>query len=57
MVSARARPRSGRTIVHGFHMLSLTPKLLAELVAFEHFGAVNYALARVRFISSLPVGN
>jgi acyl dehydratase len=54
---ARATPLGG-TIAHGFYTLSLAPKLLAELVSFEHFGfAMNYGLDRVRFISPLPVGD
>jgi acyl dehydratase len=50
---ARARQTPfGGTIAHGFYTLSLAPKLLAELVTFEHFGfAVNYGLNRVRFTS------
>jgi acyl dehydratase len=46
------------TIVHGFYALSLAPKLLEELISFEHFGsATNYGLNRVRFTSPLPVGD
>jgi acyl dehydratase len=48
----------GGTIAHGFYTLSLAPKLLAELISFEHFGfAMNYGLDRVRFVSPLPVGD
>jgi acyl dehydratase len=56
---ARARQTPfGGTIAHGFYTLSLAPKLLAELVSFEHFGfAMNYGLNRVRFTSPLPVGD
>jgi acyl dehydratase len=56
---ARARRSPvGGTIAHGFYTLSLAPKLLAELVTFEHFGfALNYGLNRVRFTSPLPVGD
>jgi acyl dehydratase len=56
---ARARETPfGGTIAHGFYTLSLAPKLLAELVNFEHFGfAMNYGLNRVRFTSPLPVGD
>jgi acyl dehydratase len=55
---ARARESElGGTIAHGFYTLSLAPKLLAELVSFEHFRfAMNYGLNRVRFVSPLPVG-
>jgi acyl dehydratase len=46
------------TIVHGFYTLSLAPKLLGELISFEHFGsATTYGLDRVRFTSLLPVGD
>jgi acyl dehydratase len=56
---ARARHTPvGGTIAHGFYTLSLAPKLLADLVTFEHFGlALNYGLNRVRFTSPLPVGD
>jgi acyl dehydratase len=56
---ARARQTElGGTIAHGFYTLSLAPKLLAELISFEHFGfAMNYGLNRVRFTSPLPVGD
>jgi acyl dehydratase len=54
---ARATPLGG-TIAHGFYTLSLAPKLLDELISFEHFGfAMNYGLDRVRFVSPLPVGD
>ena len=55
---ARARQTEfGGTTAHGFYTLSLAPKLLAELVSFEHFVfAMNYGLNRVRFVSPLPVG-
>ena len=56
---ARARQSElGGTIAHGFYTLSLAPKLLGELMSFEHFRyAMNYGLNRVRFISPLPVGD
>jgi acyl dehydratase len=56
---ARARETPlGGTIAHGFYTLSLAPKLLAELISFEHFGfAMNYGLDRVRFTAPLPVGD
>jgi acyl dehydratase len=56
---ARARETPlGGTIAHGFYTLSLAPKLLAELISFEHFGfTMNYGLDRVRFVSPLPVGD
>src|SRR3954447_9195537 len=43
---ARARETPlGGTIAHGFYTVSLAPKLLAELISFEHFGfAMNYGL-------------
>jgi acyl dehydratase len=56
---ARARQTEfGGTIAHGLYALSLAPKLLAELLSFEHFAfAMNYGLNRVRFVSPLPVGD
>jgi acyl dehydratase len=56
---ARARDTPlGGTIAHGFYTLSLAPRLLAELISFEHFGvAVNRGLDRVRFTAPLPVGD
>jgi acyl dehydratase len=56
---ARARETPlGGTIAHGFYTLSLAPRLLADLISFEHFGfAMNYGLDRVRFVSPLPVGD
>jgi acyl dehydratase len=57
MSHARGR-RSSATIVHRLYTLWLAPKLLAELVSFEHFAfAMNYGLNRVRFVSPLPVGD
>jgi acyl dehydratase len=54
---ARTTPLGG-TIAHGFYTLSLAPKLLEDLISFEHFGfAMNYGLDRVRFVSPLPVGD
>jgi acyl dehydratase len=54
---ARATPLGG-TIAHGFYTLSLAPKLLEDLISFEHFEfAMNYGLDRVRFVSPLPVGD
>lgn len=56
---ARARETPlGGTIAHGFYTLSLAPKLLAELISFEHFGfAMNYGLDRIRFTAPRPVGD
>jgi acyl dehydratase len=56
---ARARETPlGGTIAHGFYTVSLAPKLLGELISFEHFGfAMNYGLDRVRFTAPLPVGD
>ena len=56
---ARARDTPlGGTIAHGFYTLSLAPKLLAELISFEHFAfAMNRGLDRVRFTAPLPVGD
>jgi acyl dehydratase len=56
---ARARETPlGGTIAHGFYTVSLAPKLLGELISFEHFAfAMNYGLDRVRFTAPLPVGD
>jgi acyl dehydratase len=54
---ARETPLGG-TIAHGFYTLSLAPKLLGELITFEHFDfAMNYGLDSVRFTAPLPVGD
>jgi hypothetical protein len=48
----------GGTIAHGFYTFALAPKLLGELISFDHFGfAMNYGLDRVRFTAPLPVGD
>jgi acyl dehydratase len=47
----------GRTIVHGFLTLALSPVALYELVEIDELEAsVNYGLNRVRFPAALPVG-
>src|SRR4051794_25211736 len=48
----------GGTIAHGYYTLSLAPKFMEEVVAFEGFAfALNYGVDRVRFPAALPVGS
>ncbi|OOL30552.1 dehydratase [Rhodococcus rhodochrous] len=47
----------GTTIAHGYLTLSLTPIVLAEVLAIDHLGmAVNYGVNKVRFPAPVPVG-
>lgn len=47
----------GTTIAHGYLTLSLTPLVLAEVLAIDHLGmAVNYGANKVRFPAPVPVG-
>ncbi|GAA4390075.1 MaoC family dehydratase [Tsukamurella soli] len=47
----------GRTVVHGFLTLALSPVALYELLVIDHLEAsVNYGLNKVRFPAALPVG-
>ncbi len=53
---AKAGP-FGRTIAHGFLILSLAPSLLREIVEFDGMTTVvNIGLNRVRFARPVPVG-
>jgi acyl dehydratase len=55
-----ARARNGpfhATIVHGYFLLSLAPRLAAQVYEVKGFGhALNYGLDKLRFPSVLPVG-
>ena len=53
-----ARGPLGRTVAHGFLLLSLLPRFLAETPLFrkECRMAVNYGLNRVRFLSPVLTG-
>ncbi len=54
---AAASPLGG-TIAHGLFTLSLGPKLMEELMAFDGFAhSLNYGYGKVRFPSPLPVGS
>jgi acyl dehydratase len=47
----------GGTIAHGFLVLSLLPRLAAQIYRFENFSArLNYGLERVRFPSPVRSG-
>lgn len=49
--------RFGTTIAHGYLLLSLLPKLLAEIfVVTDAEMLVNYGLGKVRFIAPVPSG-
>lgn len=48
----------GRTIAHGYLILSMIPALLNEVLEVEVPGTrINYGLNRVRFVSPVPVGS
>ena len=48
----------GSTIAHGLYSLSLGPKLMEELMAFDGFAhSLNYGYEKVRFPAPLPVGS
>lgn len=58
--TARAKKEmpGGKTIAHGFLVLSLFPRLSAEISTFENLSkALNYGSDRVRFTSMVPVGS
>ena len=55
--AAREMPQ-GKTIVHGFLVLSLIPFLQRSVYAIRQRGkALNYGCNRVRFTSPVPVGS
>ena len=48
----------GSTVAHGLYSLSLGPKLMEELMAFDGFAhSLNYGYEKVRFPAPLPVGS
>ena len=48
----------GGTIAHGYYTLSLSPKMMDEIVKFSGINfALNYGLGKVRFPAPLPVGS
>ena len=48
----------GTTIAHGLLTLSLGPKFMEELMAFDGFAhSLNYGYAKVRFPAPVPVGS
>ena len=48
----------GSTIAHGLYSLSLGPKFMEELMAFDGFAhSLNYGYEKVRFPAPLPVGS
>ncbi len=58
--AARAKTEmpGGKTIAHGFLVLSLFPRLSAEITNFENLSkALNYGSDRVRFTNMVPVGS
>ncbi|MFY1638173.1 MaoC family dehydratase [Solwaraspora sp. WMMB335] len=47
----------GTTVAHGFLILALVPRLLADILEVRTFSmGVNYGLDRVRFVKPLPPG-
>lgn len=54
---ARTSPYGG-TIVHGFLVLSLLPKLVFQLIELEGVGmVVNFGADKLRFLHPVPVGS
>ena len=48
----------GSTIAHGLYSLSLGPRFMEELMAFDGFAhSLNYGYEKVRFPAPLPVGS
>ena len=48
----------GGTIAHGYYTLSLSPRMMDEIVTFSGINfALNYGLGKVRFPAPLPVGS
>lgn len=54
---ARREAPGGRTIAHGFLLLSLIPSLTAEILRIETCSrSINYGLNRLRFTAPTPAG-
>ena len=54
--AAREMP-GGRTIAHGYLLLSLLPRLTAEIYRLDQDGpALNYGSNRIRFTQPVPAG-
>ncbi|MEQ8808216.1 MAG: MaoC family dehydratase [Imperialibacter sp.] len=54
--SRAAASAFGTTIVHGFFLLSLLPRLKAQLVEFKLAAmAINYGSEKIRFLAPVPV--
>jgi len=48
----------GSTIAHGLYSLSIGPRFMEDLMAFDGFAhSLNYGYERVRFPAPLPVGS
>lgn len=48
----------GTTVAHGLFTLSLGPKFMMELIAFDGFArSINYGFERVRFPAPVPSGS
>lgn len=55
--AAREMP-GGRTIAHGYLILSLLPRLAPEILRIEHRSrSINYGSNKVRFTNTVPVGS
>jgi len=55
--AAREMP-DGHTIAHGYLMLSLLPRLTAEILRFDHGGpALNYGSNKIRYVRPVPAGS
>jgi acyl dehydratase len=55
---ARAEMPDGKTIAHGYLLMSLTPQLLDQAFTVTNCRqSLNYGLEKVRFISPVPSGS
>ncbi len=55
---ARSDMPDGKTIAHGFFILSLIPLLARDIFRIENRGkGLNYGLNHLRFVSPVPVGS
>jgi acyl dehydratase len=55
---ARREAPGGKTIAHGYLLLSLVPSLMSEVVRIERFSrSLNYGLNKVRFTAAVAAGS
>lgn len=55
--AAREMP-GGRTIAHGYLILSLLPRLAPQILTIaRHSRSINYGANKIRFLNAVPVGS